>query len=233
MESDAANVIDSYAGLAAALVYDVLDTMGYPNQALAADIKPLVLDNSVLVGRAFTIEGREPSVGSHPKMSQFEMFRLITPGVVIVMASGEHRISGPWGGNGSISAKKSGARGIVMDCATRDATEIIDMGFPTFCRSVTPVFSSGRFEVTRCGAPVSMPGQVENKVVVNTGDLVIADRDGVVIVPAALAEEVLDATLVLKEVEERIQRDLLAGVEREVVYTRHPKFAHIRRRAPG
>ena len=58
-----------------------------------------------------------------------------------------------------------------------------------------------------------------------------ADRDGVVIVPAELAAEVLVAAEELERIEERLRAGLRAGEDREAVYKRHPKFAHVRK--PG
>jgi regulator of RNase E activity RraA len=122
-----------------------------------------------------------------------------------------------------------GARGIVIDGGARDASAIVALGFPTFCRYVTPVFSKGRFRITGYQEPIRVAGQVSETVTVEPGDFVIADQDGAVSVPQALIEEVLVAAERLDEIEGKIQADLRAGEDREVVYKRHPKFEHVRR----
>ena len=160
------------------------------------------------------------------------MFREIAAGSVLVMASGGHRVSGPWGENASITARMRGARALVTDGGCRDADEVVGLGFPVFCRFVTPVFMGGRFAVKAHGRPVELDGQVGPKVAVRPGDFILADRDGVVVVPAELAEEVLAAAERLKEIEERLREGLLAGEDREAVYKRHPKFDHVRRVRP-
>ena len=117
----------------------------------------------------------------------------------------------------------------VLDGATRDANAIVALGFPTFTRLVTPVFSQGRYEIVSFGEPVEMQGQVESKVRIHPGDFVIADRDGVVIVPQAILEPVLDATERLEEIERNIRAALLTGEDREAVYKRYPKFDHVKK----
>jgi regulator of RNase E activity RraA len=118
---------------------------------------------------------------------------------------------------------------MVTDGGTRDANEVVALGFPLFCRFLSPVFMGGRFAVKAHQEPVELDGQVGAKVRVEPGDLVVADRDGVVIVPRGIAHEVLEAAEELGRIEERLRAGLRAGEDREVVYKRHPKFAHVRR----
>jgi regulator of RNase E activity RraA len=159
------------------------------------------------------------------------MFREILPGSVLVLATNQHRISGPWGENTSLSARKRGGRGIVIDGGTRDVNEITAFGFPTFCRFVTPVYSGGRFVQTALQVPVEVAGQVDEKVVVEPEDFIVADADGVVVVPKALLEEVLLAAERLDEIEHQIRAALHLGEDREEVYRRYPKFDHVHK--PG
>ncbi len=88
---------------------------------------------------------------------------------------------------------------------------------PTFCLYITPVFAQGRYRIRGYQKPIELSGQVEEKVTLYPGDFVLADRDGVVIVPAALAEEVLFAAERLEQIEEQLRKALLAGEDREEV----------------
>lgn len=177
----------------------------------------------VAIGPAFTIEGRDAA--PNDDLSIFDrLFREIPTGSVLVMSTRGHRISGPWGENTSLSAMARGACGLVTDGGVRDAEAITALGFPTFCCFVTPVLSRGRFTVTGYQIPILMPGQLDLTVSVHPGDIVVADRNGVVIVPASLAEEVLLAAEELLRMEERIRAALRAGEDREAVYRRYPKF---------
>jgi len=221
--------IERYERLGTADVYDILDQMGYPNQALSAIIRPLA-PNMVVAGPAFPVQGRSFRADAPAGVSSYQMFRDIIPQGVLIMAMDGHTISGPWGENSSISAKMRGARGVVLDGATRDANAIAALGFPTFARLVTPVFSQYRYEMVGWQQPVRVAGQVELYVTVNPGDFVLADRDGVVIIPEAVIDEVLMAAERLGEIELQIRAALLTGEDRESVYKRLPKFDHVQRR---
>ena len=221
-------LIERYERLSSPVVYDILDTMGYPDQALSADIRPLD-PKMVVAGPAFTVDGHTLTPDLKTDFNSYELFRHIEPGAVLVLATNGHNVAGPWGENTSISAQVKGARGVIIDGGTRDAGPVVELGMPLFCRFVTPVFGRNRFMWTGYQVPVRVAGQVEETVTVEPGSFVIADWDGVVIVPQPLIEEVLIAGERLEEVEVKLREGLLAGDDREAVYKRHPKFAHVRR----
>jgi 4-hydroxy-4-methyl-2-oxoglutarate aldolase len=228
MSTPTPDLISRYEKLSTPLVYDILDKMGRPNQALDCHIRPIDPGMRV-VGPAFTVHGEEDPTDDGS--AGYRMFREIVPGSVLVMASNGHRVSGPWGENASISAQMKGARGLVTDGGSRDAAEVAALGFPLFCRYLTPVFMGGRWAVKGHQRPVDLTGQVGDRVAVRPGDLVVADRDGVVIVPTERLDDVLIAAERLNEIEERLRAGLRAGEDREDVYKRHPKFAHVRKPA--
>lgn len=230
MQIEDSELIARYERLSSPLVYDILDRMGLPNRALAAAIRPLA-PNMIAAGPAFTIDGeaeQRPDDGS----AAYRMFREIVPGSVLVMGTNGHHIAAPWGENASITAQMRQARGLVIDGGTRDANEVEALGFPLFCRFISPVFMGARFAIKAHQRPIQLDGQVAAKVSVNPRDFVLADRDGVVIVPADLTAEVLVAAERLSEIEVQLRAGLRAGEDREAVYKRHPKFAHVRKLSP-
>jgi regulator of RNase E activity RraA len=213
--------------LSTAVVFDVLDKLGFHDQAVCSKVKPL--DPGMrIAGPAFTIVGRSLNDGSDYGSAAFEMFRAIRPGVVLVMGGAGHSVAGPWGENASISALQAGARGMVTDTGTRDAGPIVDLGFPVFSGYVSPVFMSGRFAIVGHEQPITLAGQTGREVTVSPGDFVIADRDGVVIVPGQLVTAVLAGCEELERIEGEIRKALRNGEERESVYRRLPKFAHLK-----
>lgn len=223
-------LVARFRRLPTAVVYDVLDEMGWPNQALHHSIRPIAPAMKV-AGPAYTARGMGAASEARALASSYQMFRELTPGCVLVRDGGGHDVSGPSGENTSLSAMARGCVGAVLDGGTRDAEALERIGFPVFARLVTPVFARGRWATVELGAPIMMPGQVAAQVRVDPGDFVLGDRDGVVIVPQRLQWEALEAAEELERIEGRIQKALRAGEDREAVYRRFPKFAHVRK--PG
>jgi 4-hydroxy-4-methyl-2-oxoglutarate aldolase len=108
------------------------------------------------------------------------------PGSIIVVESGDldYALAG---GNVCGVAQRHGITAFVLDGLVRDIGEIREMGFPVFARGVIPK-PGAKAAVAPLGVPVRCGG-----VVVNDGDLVAADEDGVVVVPHAIGDEVLHA----------------------------------------
>lgn len=111
----------------------------------------------------------------------------------------------------------------------RDADEIRGLGFPVFSAAVTPINASRRWRLTEADATIRLPGQSGLPVAVAPGDLILADADGVVVVPAAAAEQVIADAEELQRIEARIGEALRAGGRRAEVFKANPRFAHIRR----
>ncbi len=104
------------------------------------------------------------------------------------------------------------------------------MAFPTWCRFVTPVLAHGRFQVRDFNAPITMSGQIETRVAVAPGDFMVADDDGIVVVPAAIAEEVLEYAEAGKRAEGEIRRAIEAGEDRESIDRRIDRWALLKAR---
>jgi 4-hydroxy-4-methyl-2-oxoglutarate aldolase len=133
--------------------------------------------------------------------------------------------SGPWGGNTGANARVRGAVGAVIDGATRDKSDLVQMGFPTFCRSVTPVLAHGRFKIESFNEPITMGAQLGEKVAVSPGDYVVADDDGIVVVPRALLVTVLEFAEYAERAEGEIRNAIEAGEDRENIDQRIDRWA--------
>jgi regulator of RNase E activity RraA len=126
----------------------------------------------------------------------------LKPGDVLMVSRTEWSF---WGELLSTSAKYRGARGVVLDGPTRDTVAIQAMGFPVFHVGFHPADSLGRLDVTGHDVPINC-----GDVLVYPGDLVLADHDGVVVVPQGVAEKVLQ--LAEEKVSgENLVRKALAG----------------------
>lgn len=224
-------LIARYRKLPTPTTYDVLDKMGFPNQALASDIRPLK-PGTRMAGPALTMRGSSTASydGKRGSAMSYEMFRQIQTGDIIVFDTGGHKVGGPWGANTGTNAKVRGAGGIVIDGGTRDGSDLVEMNFPTYCRFVTPVLSHGRFQIEEVNTAISMSGQVNERVQVKPGDFILGDDDGVVVIPGPLVEEVLVFTEAAEKGEAQIREGLLAGEDRETVDRRVDRWAMLRER---
>lgn len=129
----------------------------------------------------------------------------VSPGQVLVINAHGDPCGAMWGGLMSLEAIQRGVAGVVVDGAVRDVKTIRELGFPVFARHVTPCVGSNR-TVGSTGTPIACGG-----VVVRTGDLIIADDDGVIVVPQERIEEVLQRVAAIVEKEKGITESVRAG----------------------
>ena len=220
--------------LSASAVSDVLDRCGHPDQSVTSAIAPLVRTMKI-AGIAACFEGvseDEPKQEGRPAISGFEIDLRMSANTVLVIAMNGHRASAAVGGLMALSAKRRGCAGFVVDGGVRDAPEIIGLGLPAFCRYVTPLNTSGRWRLTCAEAPIALPGQAADAVTVSPGDFIIGDGDGLIVIPQAIAAEVIGWTEQLAQIEQAIVRKIEAGGSREEAFAQHPRFAHIPRLKP-
>ena len=112
-----------------------------------------------------------------------------------------------WGGIVSIGAAERSVRGVITDGACRDVGQARELGFPVFARAQVPVTARGRLRQKSAGEPILI-----GEVTVRPGDVVMADEDGVVVVPRERATEVLDAARRLAGREAAIEAEVRARV---------------------
>ncbi len=226
MKLNREELIQRYHRISSPTVYDVLLKMGLPNQAVHSDIAPLQRGHRI-AGPAKTIRGESISDndGRWGTAFSYEFFRQIESGDVIVFDCGSHAQSGPWGGNTGSTARVKGAAGIIIDGGTRDYNDLVEMQFPTFCRFVTPVLAHGRIQITSINQRVELTSQIEGKITVNPGDFVIADDDGIVVIPKGHLETVLEFAEYAEKTEKETRAAIEAGEDRESIDKRIDRWA--------
>jgi regulator of RNase E activity RraA len=185
--SDESALFDALAAeIYSAVLSDVLDGLGYRDQAMTADIRP-AWDGAVVVGRAHTILSSDIY---HTPDDPYEMEILAIDTVpmngVVVAGTNKSVRTCLWGELLSTATQARGGRGAILDGHTRDVRKIEAMGFPVFSTGMRPVDSKGRGAIVAVGEPVLCGG-----VLVNSGDLVFADIDGIVVVPRAVEAEAI------------------------------------------
>jgi regulator of RNase E activity RraA len=135
----------------------------------------------------------------------------------VVVHSADHACTNaPWGELMSTIAKRNGAVGSICDSMIRDCLKIINMGFPIFYKGIRPVDSLGRGRVMAYDVPVTCGG-----VVVNSGDLIFADFDGVVVVPREIEDKALELAYEKGFKENESRMDLLKGDSLRTVFDRY------------
>ena len=195
--------------LYSAVLSDVMDGLGLMEQALKPFVRPLD-EASVLFGRARTglyMPRYQVAPGEDPYEVEIALVDDLKPGDVAVFAcNGPTERIAPWGELLSTAASVRGAAGCLTDGLIRDTKAIRAMGFPVFHGGIGPLDSKGRGKMMELDCRVVCAG-----VVVAPGDYVFGDADGVVIVPAAAAEEVIAKALEKVAAENRTRDELLAG----------------------
>jgi regulator of RNase E activity RraA len=210
---------DLLATLYTAVLSDVLDELGHPNQAMRPFVRPL--DESLsFTGRARTgLYAATYSVldGENPYELEIRLVDDLKAGDVAVFACGGPTDSiAPWGELLTTAAMARGAAGCVTDGLVRDVRHIRAMKFPVFHGGIGPLDSKGRSRMIEMDRPVVCAG-----VRVFSGDTLFGDVDGVVVIPQAIAAQVFEKALRKASQENRTRDELRQGRLLSEVYAKY------------
>jgi 4-hydroxy-4-methyl-2-oxoglutarate aldolase len=200
--------------LSTALVLDALDAEGFQRQALP-NIPPRTVQQ-VTVGRAKPLLWVDFAYDD-PDTYALELAAVdsIVRHDLVVCATANSSRAGIWGELLTTAAMERGAAGIVTDGAVRDLARMEAMGFAVFARHRSPYDSMNRQKVVAFDVAVEIDG-----VAIAPGDTVIADRDGVAIVPQAVAATVLKLALEKARAEDGFRDAVKAGMSLTEAYAR-------------
>jgi len=200
------------------VVCDVLDELGCRDRAMHQRLRPLDPANALIVGRARTFRWMDADyvVAQDPYGLEIEAMDSLKPGDVVIHSTDPAGTNAPWGELMSTIAKRSGATGCICDSNIRDCRKIIALRFPVFFAGIRPLDSLGRGRVMAYDVPVRC-----GEVLVQPGELVFADFDGVVVVPREFEDEALARAYQKVTKENRSRRDLLRGDSLRAVYDRY------------
>jgi 4-hydroxy-4-methyl-2-oxoglutarate aldolase len=199
-------------------VCDVLDSLGFRDQAMHQRLRPLDPSHCVIAGRARTFRWMDTDYVSDTDPYGLEITAMdsLGRGDVAVHSTDAAGTNAPWGELMSTVAKRNGAVGCVCDSNIRDCLKIIAIGFPVFYAGIRPLDSLGRGRVMAYDVPVRCGG-----VLVRPGELVFADFDGVVVLPREVEDEVLARAFEKVTKENHSRRDLLNGDSLRTVFDRY------------
>ena len=201
-------------------VSDILDSLGYRNQAMHQRLRPLLPDirNCGLIGRARTVRWMEVDyvVEEDPYGLEIEAVDSLQPGDVIIHSTDFAGTNAPWGELMSTVAQLNGSAGCICDSQVRDCVRIIEMGYPVYCAGISPLDSKGRARVMAYDVPIQC-----GNVLVHPGELVFADYDGIVVIPKEVEQEVLSLAQEKANAETTTRDELLEGKTLREVYDKY------------
>ncbi len=204
------------ATLYTAVICDSLDEIGYRDQTMRESIRPLFPDIACAGWARTLVYADMYHVPLDPYGLEIEAIDSILFGEVIVIGTAGSVRNAPWGELLSTAARARGARGVVCDGLVRDVKKIEQLGLPVFARGIKPVNSKGRGLVVDYNVPVDCGG-----VLVSPGDLVFADYDGVVAIPANRVTEIVQMATEKAAQENHSRKDLLSGALLKDVYDKY------------
>ncbi len=218
MNKDAA-LTERLAALYTGAVHDVLRAMGHPNCVLPSEIKALDPVKK-LAGEVYTVSGHiDQSRDPHDTLVQWTGLLSKAPaGKVLVCQPNTHMVALM----GELSAETlhyKNVRGYVVDGGCRDTEFILNIGFPVFCSFNTPADIVGRWVPDRFGEPITI-----GTVTIRSGDYLLGDRDGVVVLPADSAGEAISRTEEVVATENKVRTAILGGMDPQQAYLKYGKF---------
>lgn len=188
-------------------IADIMDDMGYRNQCLPADIRPLDPKMKV-AGPIYPVRGRAKPPGERPdpRYRQMDMLDAIYPGSVVLIEPGDETRAAHWGELMSNTARQKGATGCVVNGGLRDSMQILDIGFPVFRKFHSPLTAVYRFEITDFGQPMEIGG-----VPIMPRDYILGDIDGVLVIPQAIVADVVATAETVRDKETIVRGQLQQG----------------------
>jgi 4-hydroxy-4-methyl-2-oxoglutarate aldolase len=200
-------------------VHDVLRMMGHDNIVLPPEIKAIA-PGTRLAGPVWTVSGHIDRTRTRDEtlLAWCTMLSKVPSGHVIVCQPNNHEIALM----GELSAQTLQARGVlgyVVDGGSRDTELVLAQGFPVFCSFLTPADVVERWIPDSYGEPITI-----GTVTIVAGDYLLGDRDGVVVIPQSIAQEVVTRTEAVVATESDMRRALLDGMDPVEAYRTFGKF---------
>jgi regulator of RNase E activity RraA len=210
---------DRLAACPASVLHDVMKDLGVPLRVLPRTITPLA-PTMRCAGPVHTLRGRPDATITKPASldAWAGVLSQAAPGHVVICQP-QDDVRALFGGLSAEAAAVKGVRGWIVDGGCRDLPAIREQGFPVFARFATPIDIVGAWRPEAFGEPIAIGG-----VDVRPDDHVVADADGIVLIPAEALAAVLDAAERKLATEGEMARAIRAGVDAQVAYRRFGVF---------
>ncbi len=200
-------------------VYDVLRALGHRNCVLPDTIRPLDPVRR-LAGPVFTVSGHSAEeLDDHETLLQWTGMLSKSPAGRVIICQPNDSTMSHMGELSAETLKLRGVLGFIVDGGCRDSEFIYRNGFRVFCRYYTPRDVVGRWMPDAFGEPIEIGG-----VPIHCDDYVLADRDGVVVIPGQLTAQVVEEAEKVMRSESLVRKAILEGVDPQQAYLRFGKF---------
>ena len=217
--SDLQDLARRFGAVYTGAITDVLDDHGRLDQTLPPGLTPLK-PGMRLTGPAWPIEGR-PSARIDYDASIRKILEMLgaVPAQHVAVYQCNDRSAAHLGELSVTSLQARGCAGAVIDGGCRDIAYILERDFPVFCCYTTPQDCVPRWELTGYEVPISIGG-----VRISPGDYVVADRDGIVVIPADIRDQVLAEAEALVTTESEVRTAVMDGALPLEAYERFGAF---------
>jgi 4-hydroxy-4-methyl-2-oxoglutarate aldolase len=200
-------------------LYDVMYSMGIKDSVLPNTLRPLD-PTKKLAGLIYTISGHcRDGLTAHETLLTWTTMLGQAPRDSVIVCQPNDSTYAHMGELSSETLTLRGIRGYVVDGGCRDTDFILRLGFPVFCRYLTPVDIVGKWIAETLGEPIRI-----GNVSIRTGDYLMGDRDGVVIVPQERAAEIVQKAEQVMATENLVRKAILQGVDPKEAYLKFGKF---------
>jgi 4-hydroxy-4-methyl-2-oxoglutarate aldolase len=200
-------------------IHDVLRDMGHDRFVLPPTVRAIAPGMTV-AGEVWTLAGGiDRTRTAHETLFAWTGFLSKAPAGKVVICQPHSDEIALMGELSAETLQRRGIRGYIVDGGCRDVDFIFKMGFPVFARFFTPSDIVARWLPTAFGEPITI-----GAVTIQSGDYVLGDRDGVVIVPRVMAEEAVTRAEAVAETENVMRKAILDGMDPQAAYLKYGKF---------
>jgi 4-hydroxy-4-methyl-2-oxoglutarate aldolase len=201
------------------VVHDVMRAEGLRDFTLPPALRPILPEKS-MAGPAFTILGKvDPRADAHQTLLAWTGLLSKAPAGCVWVDQPNDGVVAHMGELSAETLKNKGVRGCVTDGLIRDVNFLLTMGFQTWARGFTPRDIVGYW----LPAAINVPIQIGD-VAIQPGDYMLGDRDGLIRIPAGIAEDIVTTAERAMVTESKVRTAILAGVDPQEAYIKFGKF---------
>lgn len=201
------------------VIHDVMKDLGLQIRVLPRTILGLA-PGMKAAGPVFTVRGRpDATLDKHTSLYEWAGVLSRSPAGHVVVCQPQDDVRALFGGLSAEALKIKGVRGYIVDGGCRDIQAIVDQDFPVFARYATPIDIVCAWRAEAFGEPIVIGGHL-----IRPDDMILADRDGIVLVPGSDAERVIAAAEEKMATEGEMVKAIRAGVDPQEAYGRYRVF---------